>query len=114
MVSQMKLILPICLAFMACSHEEVKQDPPPKVHHEAPPPEPTPTSTNPFEKVMTPTLTHEPTVNSKWVMVGEPFKMNDSWSFFTWRDTANHNTCYLYNVFQGNQLVGHGMSCVKE
>jgi len=104
----MKFVLPICLALIACSHEEVHQEPPPKVHCEAPPPEPAPV--NPFEKVTPPPVVfHEPIVKSHWEEIGNGFKMNDNWTLFTWNDSANHNICYFYTNARTD-----GMSCVKQ
>ena len=69
----------------ACEKEE-KPQPPPEVHHEAPAPDPVPA--NPFAKPPTSPV-HEPFQTPHWEQAGS-FKMNDSWSLFTWRDTANH------------------------
>ena len=107
-----KVILAICLLLFACEHKEE-----PKMHYEAPRPPPAappviPTSTNPFEKPPPPPA-HQPFQNPKWVQVGE-FKMNDNWSIWTWRDEANHNTCYITNIISGGALHGHSISCVKE
>lgn len=82
-------------------------------------PPPPPVNTNPFEKPppVPPGSIHEPVQNSRWEQVGGEFKMNDNWSLWTWRDGANHNTCYFYNVMSGEDhkvVIGHGMSCVKE
>ena len=108
-----KLLLILCLSLLACEEKKAAPPPPPP----APCPEPVviPTSTNPFEKPPPPppAPVHEAFKPPQWVQAGE-FKMNDSWSIWTWRDAANHNTCYFYNVMVGTQLVGHGVSCVKE
>jgi hypothetical protein len=112
-----KLLLAICLlAFCACKEEpkpEVR-----KVHHEEPPPPPVtpPVSTNPFEKPA-PTLpapARLDTQPSSWSMVGNEFVLNEAWKIFTWRDAANHNTCYIVNQMNGNNVIGHSTSCVKE
>lgn len=110
----MKKVLLFCLYLLGCTPKEENKP--------APPPEPCPapavvipTSTNPFEKPppTPPVPAHEPFKDPKWVMSGE-FKMNDNWSIWTWRDTANHNTCYFYNVVVNGAVIGHGVSCVKE
>ena len=91
-------------------HETVNVAPPP-------PPAPPPVNTNPFEKPppTPPGPVHEAVQNSHWEQVGGEFKMNDSWSLWTWRDTANHNTCYFYNVLNNDKaVIGHGMSCITE
>lgn len=106
------LTLAICLTLLSCSQEE--QKPPPKVHHEEPPPPPPPPAvTNPFEKPPPP-----PPVpvrvdfkNPTWIQLGPEFKLNDTWSFWTWRDSTNHVTCYLYTLKDSTQ---NGISCVKE
>jgi hypothetical protein len=99
------------------------EDPPPArhepAHFETPPPVPPPVATNPFEKAppAPPAPIHEQVHESHWEQVGGETKLNDTWSLFTWRDSANHNTCYFYNVFNDNDhhaVIGHGMSCVKE
>lgn len=111
-----KVLFAICLSLLACEQKEEEK---PKVHQEAPKPPPPPpvipVATNPFEKPPPPppAPVHAAFQPPHWVMVGE-FKMNDSWSIWTWRDEANHNTCYFYNVMGGGQLLGHGVSCVKE
>ena len=94
--------------------------PPPPVKHEVahvdPPAPPPPVATNPFEKPV-PGPIHEIVQPSHWEMVGDVFKMNDSWFLYTWRDAANHTTCYFYNEMGGDDhksVIGHGMSCVKE
>jgi hypothetical protein len=109
------IILAMCLALTACAHKEE-----PQVHHEvqhsSPHPEPVPVATNPFEKPPSkaPLPFHEAVQASHWEQVGGGFKMNESWSLWTWRDSANHTTCYFYNVMADKRLIGHGMSCVKE
>lgn len=108
------IILVMCLALASCSHKEA-----PQVQHEvhhSPPPEPIPTAINPFEKppLKAPIPFHEAVQTSHWEEIGSEFKMNESWSLWTWRDSANHTTCYFYNVMADKRLIGHGMSCVKE
>lgn len=108
-----KVILAICLSLIACGHKDEEDKP--KVHQAPPPPPPPapiPTSTNPFDKPP-PAPAHPPFQTPHWVQVGE-FKMNDNWSIWTWRDDANHNVCYFYNVVVNGAVVGHGVSCVKE
>lgn len=108
-----KFLLILCLSLLACEKEKPTPAPPPP----APCPEPVviPTSTNPFEKPPPPppVPVREPFKAPHWVMVGE-FKMNDNWSIWTWRDDANHNTCYFYNILVNGAVTGHGVSCVKE
>lgn len=104
------LVFALCLALFACEEKkEVHQAPPPP-----PPPCPVviPTSTNPFEKPppAPPVPVREAFQPPRWEQSGE-FKMNANWSIWTWRDAANHNTCYIYNVMPDGKF---GMSCVKE
>lgn len=108
------------LAAVACDNPEEHQVKHKIVQQEEAPPSPPPAPyVNPFEKAPAPPPmpTHEPVVVSHWEEVGDAFKMNESWFIYTWRDAANHNTCYFYNLMDGQdnkELIGHGMSCVKE
>lgn len=102
-----------CLAMVGCSKEVEQQKETPKVIvQEAPPPPPPPAVTNPFDHPAPPppAPAHPATQAPHWEQVGGEFKMNDNWSLWTWRDSANHNTCYFYTA-AGN---ANGMSCVKE
>ena len=105
-----KLLLAMFLLVAACD----KPKPPPEkvVVKEVLVPTPVPAPTNPFDKAppAPPVPVHAPFVPPQWQQVGE-FKMNDNWSIWTWRDVANHNTCYIYNVMPDGKF---GMSCVKE
>jgi hypothetical protein len=114
-----KVLLSICLLLVACTPApEEKKVVVKKQETEwvaTPPPAPAP---NPFEKAPAapPAPVHEVVQQSHWDPVGGEFKLNDSWSVFTWQDTPNHNICYFYNVFAGDNhvVIGHGMSCIKE
>lgn len=118
-----KIIAMIAAALMVVScdkPEEKKAEPEPqKIEQAAPQPAPAPYQDNPFihPDPKAPALVAHEVANSHWVEVGDESKLNESWSIFLWRDTANHNICYFYNVFNGKEhaaVTGHGMSCVKE
>lgn len=109
-----KVILAVCCALLACDKpaEEYHTLPKPPPMVVAPSPEPT----NPFEKsglVPTPALNIPPFQQPHFIQIGGELKLNDSWSFWTWRDDANQITCYFYTVMSDGHLVQSGMSCVR-
>lgn len=111
-----KVLLALCLVLCSCEPEK-KPEPKAVPCEPKPAPIPVPTYTNPFEKPAPPppVPVHEDAKPSQWLQVGGEFKLNGDWSLFTWRDSANHNICYFYNLMDKNRgVIGHGMSCVRE
>jgi hypothetical protein len=109
-----KIILAICLSLIACTPKEEVEKPSPKIHQEEAPPLPPPPPVNPFARPA-PLPVHEAFKTPHWEQQGDGFKMNKEWTIWTWRDTANHNTCNFYTIInEGGTLIGHGVSCVKE
>lgn len=106
----MKKFLFLALLLLSCKEDP---KPEPKIVVRENPPLPVPVATNPFDKPA-PAPAHVPFQVPHWEQAGGEFKMNGEWSLWTWRDAANNNTCYFYNIVNNGALIGHGMSCVKE
>jgi hypothetical protein len=70
-----------------------------------------PSDVNPFAKPG-PAPQYPPFQEPHWVQVGGEFKINEHWSFWTWRDEANFATCYLTIV--DSNAAQMSMSCVRE
>lgn len=106
------VILALCaLLCLSCSGEKKEEHVEKKQEQQqvyVPPP---PANTNPFDKPAPPPPL--PAFSTPhWVQAGEEFKINEHWSFWTWRDEANHATCYITIVDSNAGQMS--MSCVRE